>query len=77
MSEALQGKNGKELKVGTLVHVPFRVVKIGGHNSPLVHLESVEAYGHENKNAPGPLKGKTKTAFWVEPGQVDVVEAAE
>jgi hypothetical protein len=63
---------GKEIEVGQVVLVPFRVIKMGGNVGPLLHLESVDAYGHINPNASGPLKGRTKTAFWVEPNQIEV-----
>jgi hypothetical protein len=69
-------KNGKEIKAGATVLVPCRVVKLSGNRAELVHLETQEAYGHINPNAEGPLKGRTKTAFWAEPSQI-AVETAE
>jgi hypothetical protein len=72
--DAFKDKNEKEIKVGSTVLVPCRVIKLAGSHAPLVHLESLEAYGHENANIPGPLKGRTKTAFWAEPTQVEVEE---
>lgn len=65
---------GKDVKLGDTVLVPCRVVKLVGHASPLVHLESEEAYGHTNPDANGPFKGRTKTAFWVEPSQIEVAK---
>lgn len=72
----MKDKNGKDIEHGSVVLVPFRVIKLGGTQSALVHLETVEAYGHENPVASGPLKGRTKTAFWAEPGQIAVTESA-
>jgi hypothetical protein len=66
---------GAEIKVGATVMVPCRVAKLVGNQAPLVHLESIEAYGHINPNIDGPLKGRTKTAFWAEPGQIEVEKA--
>lgn len=64
---------GKEIKVGSTVLVPCRVVKLGGAmGGALVHVETQEAYGHENPNVGGALKGRTKTAFWAEPQQITV-----
>jgi hypothetical protein len=65
-------KNGIEIKAGATVLVPCRVLKLSGNRAELVHLETVEAYGHVNPNADGPFKGRTKTAFWVEPSQIEV-----
>jgi hypothetical protein len=67
---------GQEIKVGSLVLVPFRVTKLAGSTAPLLHLESIDAYGHENLSAPGPLKGRTKTGIWVEPGQIKVGDSS-
>lgn len=72
---AFEDAKKKEIKLHDTVQIPFRVVKLGGSQSPLVHLESVEAYGHANPNGEGPLKGRTKTALWVEPQQIEVTEA--
>jgi hypothetical protein len=69
-----QDKNGKEVKAGTRVLLPCRVIKLEGMNSPLIQLETEEAYGHENARVTGPLKGRTKTALWAEPGQIEVAE---
>lgn len=74
VASAFKSRNAKELKVGTVINVPFRVVKLAGSHAPLVHLESVEAYGHTNPNANDKLGGRTKTALWVEPDQIDVPE---
>jgi|HubBroStandDraft_6_1064221.scaffolds.fasta_scaffold00599_21 hypothetical protein len=63
---------GNEVKLGDTVLVPCRVVKLVGNAAPLVHLETEEAYGHVNQNIGGPLKGRTKTAIWVEPSQIEV-----
>jgi hypothetical protein len=63
---------GNEIKVGATVLVPCRVIKLGGNASELVHLESLQAYGHINPNADGPNQGRTKTAFWAEPAQITV-----
>ena len=63
---------GNEIKPHDIVLVPCRVINLTGVSSPLVHLESVEAYGHINPNVGGPLKGRTKTAFWAEPSQIEV-----
>ncbi len=71
----MKDKNGKEIAVGSVVLIPCRVIKLAGSHAPLIHLESVEAYGHENPHIGGALKGKTKTAFWVEPSQVEVSAA--
>ena len=59
----MKDKKGNDVKLGSLVLVPCRVVKLGGSRAPLVHIETVDAYGHENPNVPGGLKGRTKTAF--------------
>lgn len=67
-------QDGKEIKLNSLVLVPCRVIKLGGGQAPLVHIESVEAYGHINPNVTGPLKGRTKTAFWAEPEQIKVAD---
>jgi hypothetical protein len=67
---------GNEIKHGDVVLVPCRVVKlVGGRGGALVHLESVEAYGHINPNAEGALKGRTRTAFWAEPDQFEIQKA--
>jgi hypothetical protein len=66
-----EDKSGKELTVGQTVLIPFRVTKLGGGQSPLVHLETIEAYGHENAAVGGALKGKTKNGLWAEPGQIE------
>jgi hypothetical protein len=71
----MKDKKGNDVKVGSLVLVPCRVVKLGGSRAPLVHIETVDAYGHENPNVTGGLKGRTKTAFWAEPEQLEVFEA--
>lgn len=63
----MKDKNGKDVTLGSVVLVPFRVIKLGGHQSPLVHLETAEAYGHE--------KGRTKTALWAEPSQLEVADS--
>jgi hypothetical protein len=67
---------GAEVKVGDTVLVPCRVVKLVGNAAPLVHLETDEAYGHVNPNVGGALKGRTKTAFWVEPAQIEVQKSS-
>jgi len=73
---AYEDSKGNEIKAGAIVLVPCRVVKLaGGRGGELVHLESVEAYGHVNPNAEGALKGRTKTAFWAEPKQIEVQKA--
>lgn len=61
----------KDPKVDDVVTLAFRVSKLGGHRAPLVQLEAVEAYGRENVNAPGPLKGRIKTSLWAEPEQLE------
>jgi hypothetical protein len=71
---AYKDKNGKEVEEGSTVLVRCRVIKLTGSHAPLVHLESVEAYGHENPNVRGADKGKTRTAFWAEPSQIEVSE---
>jgi hypothetical protein len=71
-----QDSKNQEITVGAIVLVPCRVVKLAGNNSPLVHLESIEAYGHINPNVTGALKGRTKTAFWAEPAQIEVQPAS-
>jgi hypothetical protein len=70
----MKDKSGKDVTVGSIVHVPFRVSKLAGSRSPLVHLESLEAYGHENAAAGGALKGKTRSGFWAEPEQIEISE---
>lgn len=70
--DVYKDKNGKEIKVGDTVLVPCTVLKLTGHAGQLVHLESHEAYGHANAAVQGPLKGRTKTAFWAEPDQIEV-----
>jgi hypothetical protein len=72
----MKDKKGNEVQNGSVVLIPFRVIKLGGTQSPLVHLETVEAYGHENPAAGGPYKGRSKTAFWAEPGQIEVEQEA-
>jgi hypothetical protein len=71
MNEVKDSK-GTEIKVGKRVLVPCVVTKIGGTQSALVHLETEQAYGHENPEVKGALKGRTKTGLWVEPGQIEV-----
>jgi hypothetical protein len=66
-------KKGNEVKVGSVVLVPCRVSKLAGTRGQLVQLETIEAYGHENPNAGGQFKGRTKSAFWAEPEQLEVV----
>jgi len=51
------------------------VAKLSGSRSPLVHLESEEAYGHANPADRGPLKGRTRTGIWVEPDQIEIAPA--
>ncbi len=75
MATEYKDKNGKELKAGSIVNVPCRVIRCAGTNSQLIHLETAEAYGHENPDVQGPFRGRTKTAFWAEPGQVEVAAA--
>jgi hypothetical protein len=65
-----KSKEGKELVRGSVVLVPCRVIKLGGNRAPLVHLETVEAYGHNAPSDHSPLKGRTKTAFWAAPDQL-------
>lgn len=67
-------KQGREIKQHEVVLIPFRVIKLAGMSSQLVHLETVEAYGHINPNVGGELRGRTKTALWVEPSQIEVSE---
>jgi hypothetical protein len=66
---------GQEIKVGATVLVPCRVLKLSGNRSELVHLETQEAYGHVNPDVDNALKGRTKTAFWAEPSQIEVQPA--
>lgn len=70
----MKDKKGQDVQHSSIVLIPFRVIKVGGTQSPLVHLETVDAYGHENPTAGGPLKGRTKTSFWAEPGQIEVTQ---
>jgi len=67
---------GREIKVGSMVLIPFRVTKFAGAAAPLLQLESLEAYGHENPSAQGPLKGRTRTGIWVEPGQIKLSDSS-
>ena len=52
---------GKEMKVGDLVLIPFRVSKLQGSVAQFVHLETVDAYGHINPTAKDKLQGRTRT----------------
>jgi hypothetical protein len=66
---------GQPIEVGATVLVPCRVVKLVGNTGALVQLESLEAYGHINPNVKDKLQGRTRTAFWAEPGQIEVQQA--
>jgi hypothetical protein len=57
-------KKGLEVKPGGIVMIAYRVTKLGGNQAPLLHLETIEPYGHG--------QGPTKAALWVEPGQIEV-----
>jgi hypothetical protein len=61
--------NEKPLAVGGTVSLPFRVIAV---TADLVQLETVKAYGHENPQVPGELKGRTKTALWAKPSQLSL-----
>jgi len=63
---------GKEIHAGDTVLIPFRVAKLGGGQAQLLHLESVEAYGHANPAAQDKLHGRTRTGIWVEPSQIEL-----
>ena len=65
-------KSGAEIKPGVTVAVPFRVVAI---EKSLLHLESVEAYGHEKADFGDVLKGRTRLAFWAEADQLKTASA--
>lgn len=74
VASPFKSRSGKEIKVGDIINVPCRVIKLAGSHAPLVHLESVEFYGHANPNAGDKNKGRTKTAFWAEPDQIETSE---
>jgi hypothetical protein len=72
---AYRDAKGKEMKVGDLVLVPFRISKLQGSSSQLVHLETVEAYGHINPAVKDKLQGRTRTGIWVEPAQIELSQS--
>ncbi len=61
---------GRDLTVGAVFDIPFRVLKLGGHRSELVHLETVQYYGPVNAGDRSAIKGRGKPSFWAEPGQI-------
>ena len=72
--QLLKDRKDKEVKVGSRLLIPCVVVEVAGSQSPLLHIETVDAYGHENPAVKTAMHGKTKTAMWVEPGQIEVAE---
>jgi len=70
----MKDSKGADVNLGDVVLIPMKVTKLGGRNSPLIQLETVERYGHDN-GVVGPLSGLTRWSFWAEPTQVEVVSA--
>lgn len=69
----MKDKNGKDIAVNDVILIPFRVSKLGGGTGPLIEIQTVEKYGHDN-GVVGPMSGLVRWRFWCEPTQVIVVD---
>jgi hypothetical protein len=61
-----------DLKIDAQLSIAFRVMKLGGRRGPLLHLESVQAYGVALPGNRSQNQGRFPMAFWAEPTQIEL-----